>query len=78
MTDDNSLHEKPAEFLQAMTQAAGTCDAQAVLPAGDHYEVSCSCGAWRTEASSRQEGLTLARRHTSEVEPAAIVDTVGR
>jgi hypothetical protein len=64
MSDDNSLHEKPAEFFTAMGQAQGTCDAQAVLPVEDHYEATCSCGAWSAEAPTREAGLALAREHT--------------
>jgi hypothetical protein len=64
MSDDNSLHEKPAEFWTAMGEARGTCDAQAVLPVDDHYEASCSCGAWRSDAPTREAGLALARAHT--------------
>jgi hypothetical protein len=64
MSDSNSLHEKPAEFFTAMGEARGTCDAQAVLPDGDHYVASCSCGAWRVLAPSREAGLALAREHT--------------
>jgi hypothetical protein len=67
MSEDNSLHEKPAEFFTAMAQASGTCDAQAVLPVDDHYEASCSCGAWRVDVPSREVGLNLARKHTASV-----------
>lgn len=64
MSDDSSLHEKPAEFWTAMGQARGTCDAQAILPEDDHYEASCSCGVWRVQAPTRDDGLALARQHT--------------
>lgn len=65
MSDENSLHEKPAEFMSALKDNAGHCDAQSILPAGDHYACHCTCGSWDVVAPTREEGLALARAHTA-------------
>ena len=65
--DDNSLYEKPLEFLQSIANTGGYCDGQAIIPSADdsHYDCWCSCGQWRIEASTTEEGLDAARAHTS-------------
>ncbi|OBI50117.1 hypothetical protein [Mycobacterium sp. E796] len=66
MSDDNSLHEKPLEFLQSIANNAGDCTGQAIVPSkdGEHYDCWCSCRQWRIEAASVEEGLRAAREHT--------------
>lgn len=64
--DESSLHEKPAEFMTGPTP--GVCEAQSVLPDGDHFRCHCSCGGWDTTAATREEGLELARQHTRSTE----------
>jgi hypothetical protein len=66
--DDSALYEQPLEFAQSMT-ASGYCDGQAIVPSadGDHYDCWCSCGAWRIEAKTMEEGLLAARVHTGSV-----------
>jgi len=64
--DESALHEKPAEFLAALRDHAGVCDAQSILPADDHYVCHCTCGRWDVSAATREEGLALARAHTAE------------
>jgi hypothetical protein len=68
MADDNSLHEKPAEFMSALKDHAGYCDAQSILPADGHYVCHCTCGGWDVTASSREEGLAMARAHTAQTQ----------
>jgi hypothetical protein len=65
VSDDNSLQEKPAEFMSALRDNAGYCDAQSILPVDDHYACHCTCGAWDITAPTREEGLALARAHTT-------------
>lgn len=65
--DDNSLYEKPLEFLQSIANTGGYCDGQAILPDGDHYTCWCSCGNWAIEAPSTAAGLHAARVHTGSV-----------
>ena len=64
--EDNSLHEKPLEFLQSIANSGGWCDGQAIVPSedGDHYDCWCSCGEWRIQAASTEEGLRAACIHT--------------
>ena len=66
--EDNSLHEKPLEFLQSIANTGGYCDGQAIIP-DEHgvYHCWCSCGQWDIEASSTEEGLHAARVHTGSV-----------
>jgi hypothetical protein len=65
VTDDSSLHEKPSEFMSALKDHRGYCDAQSVLPEDDHYVCHCTCGGWDITAATREEGLALARAHTA-------------
>jgi hypothetical protein len=69
MADDyeSALEEKPQEFLTSIANGGGTCDGQAILPAGDHFICSCTCGEWEIETSSQAEGLRLARIHTGSL-----------
>lgn len=62
--EDNSLHEKPLEFLQSIANTGGYCDGQAIIPEDDHYRCWCSCGEWAMEAATTEEGLRAARVHT--------------
>jgi hypothetical protein len=62
--DDNSLHEKPLEFVSSIANTGGSCDGQAILPDGGHYRCFCSCGNWTFETGDPQEGLRQARIHT--------------
>jgi hypothetical protein len=63
--DDNALHEKPLEFLASIANTGGSCDGQSILPENGHFRASCSCGNWSIEVDDPQEGLKLARAHTS-------------
>ena len=67
--DDSALHEKPLEFVQSIAGGGGSCDGQAIVPSADggHYECWCSCGAWRVEAATAEEGLRAARAHTGSL-----------
>lgn len=65
--EDNSLHEKPLEFMQSIANTGGWCDGQAIIPDGDDYHCWCSCGGWEIRASSTEEGLHAARVHTGSV-----------
>ncbi|ROO87902.1 hypothetical protein EDD29_5550 [Actinocorallia herbida] len=67
--DDNSLHEKPLEFLQSIGNTGGWCDGQAIIPSADgtHYDCWCSCGEWSVQAPTTEEGLHAARIHTGSV-----------
>lgn len=64
--DDSSIYDLPQEFLADIADASGYCDAQSVLPRGDHYICHCTCGFWDVTAPTRDEGLRLARLHTDE------------
>ncbi|EKF21135.1 hypothetical protein C731_4838 [Mycolicibacterium hassiacum DSM 44199] len=65
MTDyDNSLHEKPTDFLAGIANTGGACDGQMVLPDNGRYRASCTCGGWSVEVDDPIEGLRLARIHT--------------
>lgn len=65
--DDNSLYEKPLEFLQSIANTGGSCDGQAIIPKDDHYDCWCSCGEWSVEAPSTEDGLHAARVHTGSI-----------
>ncbi|MBB4133868.1 hypothetical protein [Gordonia humi] len=66
--EDNSLHEKPLEFMQSIANTGGSCDGQAIIPTeSGTYDCWCSCGEWRVEAASTAEGLHGARVHTGSV-----------
>lgn len=65
--DDNSLHEKPLEFLHNIANGGGYCDGQAIIPDGDDYLCWCSCGNWTIRAGSTEEGLHAARVHTGSI-----------
>jgi hypothetical protein len=67
MDDDNSLHEKPAEFFTQLSASPGYCDAQSILPIDEDrsYVCHCTCGRWDTTAPSRERGLEMAREHTA-------------
>jgi len=67
--DENALHEKPLEFITSIANSGGYCDGQAVLPheEGTGYYAFCSCGDWRVEAQSQEDGLRQARAHTGSV-----------
>ncbi len=66
MSDDESaLHEKPLEFLTSIANTGGECDGQAILPENGHFRAWCTCGNWSIEVDDPQEGLRLARAHTS-------------
>jgi hypothetical protein len=67
--DDNSLYEKPLEFLQSIANTGGYCDGQAIIPDDDanDYDCWCSCGQWRIRAATTEEGLHAARVHTGSV-----------
>lgn len=69
MGDDyeSALEEKPLEFLTSVANTGGSCDGQAIIPAGDRYRCWCSCGEWNVEAPTQKEGLRLARAHTDGV-----------
>jgi hypothetical protein len=60
-------HDSPQEFFQEHFTNSGYCDAQAILPQGDHYHCHCTCGAWDVEAPDRETGLDMAREHTREI-----------
>ena len=62
---ESPLDEKPSEFLASIAAGGGEHDGQAIVPAGDHYQCWCSCGQWLVEAPTEEEGLRLARLHTS-------------
>jgi len=64
--EDSVLYDLPAEFFADMAAATGYCDAQSILPVEGRYLCHCTCGSWDVEASTRDEGLTLARAHTAE------------
>ena len=67
LDEDNSLHEKPLEFIQSIANTGGWCDGQAIVPDGDGYLCWCSCGNWTIRAASKEEGLHAARVHTGSV-----------
>lgn len=63
---DNVIHDSPTDLLHNIANQSGECAAQSVVPNADgEYIVACSCQHWETTASSREEGLRLAREHTS-------------
>jgi hypothetical protein len=66
--EDSVLYDLPGEFLAHMAASArgGTCDAQSILPRGGRYACHCTCGRWDVEVSTSDEGVRLARQHTSE------------
>jgi len=64
---ESALEEKPLEFLTSIANSGGSCDGQAIIPDGDHYRCSCSCGQWTVEAPTQREGLHRARVHTGSV-----------
>jgi hypothetical protein len=64
--DESSLHETPAEFMNAVATLTGRCDGQSVLRSPDGgYSVGCSCG-WRTTSTTNVEGLRRAIAHTGD------------
>jgi hypothetical protein len=63
--DESALHDSPTDFMSTVANSGGTCDAQSVIPEGDHFLCRCSCGGWTTKADTREEGLRLAQAHTS-------------
>ena len=65
--EDNSLHEKPGEFLSNVANSGGRCDGQIIMPSDDHYTCYCTCGDWRIETHSAEEGLYQARVHTGSI-----------
>jgi len=66
--EENSLYESPRDFWMPTSKIEGDyCDGQSVLPEGDGFLVSCTCGNFATEAPTTEAGLELARRHTSRV-----------
>lgn len=67
--DGSPLHEKPLEFVQSIANGGGSCDGQAIIPSkgSSHYDCWCSCGAWRIEAGTVEEGLRAARVHTGSL-----------
>jgi hypothetical protein len=68
MSDEHPLHEQPIEFASSIAAAGGSCDAQSVLPVGDHYSCTCSCGTWTCQAGDLEEGLRRVRAHTSQID----------
>ncbi|SNQ46242.1 conserved hypothetical protein [Frankia canadensis] len=63
---DNVMYDSPNEFMQDVANNRGLCVAQSVLPQEDGtYLVECACETWTTTASSIEEGLRLAKAHTS-------------
>jgi hypothetical protein len=67
MEDENPLFDFPSEFLTSLTTADGVCEAQSILPEGDHYLGHCTCGRWDVIAASQDEGVEMARRHTGSL-----------
>ena len=65
--DDNSLHEKPLEFVSSIANTGGACDGQAILPDNGHYRCFCSCGNWTYETDDPDDGLRQARIHTGSL-----------
>ncbi|GAA1867158.1 hypothetical protein GCM10009836_54460 [Pseudonocardia ailaonensis] len=63
--DDSSLHETPAEFMNAVATLTGRCDGQSVIRGAQGYAVGCSCG-WRATAATGVEGLRAAVAHTGD------------
>jgi hypothetical protein len=64
MSDDNVMYDSPVEFMAEAANSDG-CMAQSVIPIAEGgYACRCSCGQWAITASSRDEGLRLARAHT--------------
>ncbi|BCO34236.1 hypothetical protein BMW24_005570 [Mycobacterium heckeshornense] len=67
MADDGStLHEKPLEFLTSIADSGGDCGGQVVRPEDGHFRAWCTCGNWSVEVDDAEEGLRLARIHTSQ------------
>jgi hypothetical protein len=65
MAEDSVMYDSPTEFLHDAAASDGECVAQSVVPQpGGGFRCACSCDAWEIEASSRDEGLRLAREHT--------------
>jgi hypothetical protein len=64
---ESVFRERPQEFSQENFLKEGTCDAQSILPAGDHYVCHCTCGRWDVTVATAEQGLELARQHTREV-----------
>ncbi|GGN39256.1 hypothetical protein [Streptomyces fuscichromogenes] len=61
---DNVMYDSPTEFLHDVA-GAGACVAQSVIPRDEGgYVCACSCERWEVVATSREEGLRLAREHT--------------
>jgi hypothetical protein len=65
--DDNSLHEKPLEFISSIANTGGSCDGQAILPDDGRYRCFCSCGKWTFETDNPEDGLRQARIHTGSM-----------
>jgi hypothetical protein len=65
MSGDNVMYDTPLEFVADAIQRSSECAAQSVIPCDDgSYACACSCKNWQATASSLEEGLRLARRHT--------------
>ena len=73
MSDEqDAVYETPRDFLTPM---AGWddyyCDGQSVLPDSEAggYLATCSCGHWSVSAATMEDGLGLARAHTTGQAP---------
>jgi len=65
--EESTLHDSPKEFISALANVGGGCDAQSVLPQGDgSYLCHCTCGEWDVTAISQADGLLMAQKHTKE------------
>jgi len=64
MAEDSIFSDGPQEFFQTYFVNEGSCDAQSILPVGDHYDCHCTCGSWDVTVTDPDVGLELARRHT--------------
>lgn len=63
--DESSLHETPAEFMNAITTLTGRCDGQSVIRGEAAFAVRCSCG-WTATAPTNASGLAMACAHTGD------------
>lgn len=62
------MYDTPLEFMHEVAQKKGECVAQSVIPVEPgKYICACSCENWEVFATSREEGLHLARVHTNSV-----------
>ena len=63
---ENVMYDSPLEMMQEAI-AESSCDVQSIVPLPEGgYHCACSCQRWQIVATTRDEGLRLAKAHTDE------------